>query len=186
MVSAFGGVQDAACRFTGRWLSSLHFFTSTAATSKLSALFTRYDIDIAWSIALPWKATIEESFGSTSRSFEYWRLGLPTSHEGKTPGVFYPDCVGQGSASELTSLRSPRDLNGYGYFHARLGWTGFGLRANIVEKYVLFSAMLHVAVALERNRADPVVHLVVTLRCKFLGSCGYVREPWRLVVMNAG
>ena len=50
-----------------------------------------------------------------------------------------PDCVGQGSASELTSLKSPRDLNGYGYFHARLGWTVFGLRANIVEKYVLFS-----------------------------------------------
>ena len=58
-------------------------------------------------------------------------------------GVFYPDCVGQGSASELTSLRSPRDLNGYSYFHARLGWTGFGLRANIVEKYVLFRAVLH-------------------------------------------
>ena len=101
-------------------------------------------------------------------------------------GVFYPDCVGQGSASELTSLRNPGDLNGYGYFHARLGWTGFGLRANIVEKYVLFSSVLHVAVALERNRADPVVHLVVTLCCKFLASCGYVREPWRLVVMNAG
>ena len=64
-------------------------------------------------------------------------------------GVFYPDCVGQGSASELTSLKNPRDLNGYGYFHARLGWTGFGLRANIVEKYVLFRAVLHVAVALE-------------------------------------
>ena len=41
------------------------------------------------------------------------------------------------------------DLNGYGYIHARLGWTGFGLRANIVEKYVLFRAVLHVAVALE-------------------------------------
>ena len=46
--------------------------------------------------------------------------------------------------------------------------------------------MLHVAVALERNRADPVVHLVVTLRRKFLGSCGYVREPWRLIKMDAG
>ena len=64
-------------------------------------------------------------------------------------GVFYPDCVGQGSASELTSLNNPRDLNGFGYFHARMGWTGFGLRANIVEKYVLFRAVLHVAVALE-------------------------------------
>ena len=83
-------------------------------------------------------------------------------------------------------MASPRDLNGYGYFHARLGWTGFGLRANIVEKYVLFSAMLHVAVALERNRADPVVHLVVTLRRKFLGSCGYVREPWPRAKMDSG
>ena len=28
------------------------------------------DIDIAWSIALPWKVTIEESFGLTSRSLQ--------------------------------------------------------------------------------------------------------------------
>ena len=34
--------------------------------------------------------------------------------------------------------------------YARLGWTGCGLRANNVEKYVLFIAVLHVAVALER------------------------------------
>ena len=36
------------------FLLLLDFFTSTAATSKLPTLFTRYDIDIAWSIALPW------------------------------------------------------------------------------------------------------------------------------------
>ena len=30
--------------------------------------------------------------------------------------------------------------------------------ANIVEKYVLFSDMLNVGVAVQRNRADPVVH----------------------------
>ena len=65
--------------------------------------------------------------------------------------------VNLGSASELTSLRSPRDLNGYKYSCARLGWTFFGIRNSIVENYVLFGAVLHVAVALERNRVDPVV-----------------------------
>ena len=54
-------------------------------------------------------------------------------------------------------LRSPRDLNSYGYFGGRLGCTGFGIQTNIVENYVLFSAVLHVTVALERNRVDPVV-----------------------------
>ena len=66
----------------------------------------------------------------SSRSFEYRE----------------PFCVGQGSASELTSLRSPRDVNGNGYFYVRLCWTG-----------LLFSAVLHVAVALKRTRVDPVV-----------------------------
>ena len=54
-------------------------------------------------------------------------------------------------------LRSPRDLNSYGYFGGRLGCTGVGIQTNIVENYVLFSAVLHVTVALERNRVDPVV-----------------------------
>ena len=53
--------------------------------------------------------------------------------------------------------RSPRDLNSYGYFGGRFGCTGFGIQTNIVENYVLFSAVLHVTVALERNRVDPVV-----------------------------
>ena len=38
-----------------------------------------------------------------------------------------------------------------------MGCTGFGIQTNIVENYVLFSAVLHVTVALERNRVDPVV-----------------------------
>jgi cytochrome b involved in lipid metabolism len=45
----------------------------------------------------------------------------------------------------------PDDFNGYGYFYVRLYWTGFGAPANIVEEYVLLSAMLHVAVALKRT-----------------------------------
>ena len=35
-------------------------------------------------------------------------------------------------------------------FYARLYWTVVGLQANIVEEYVLLSALLHVAVALRR------------------------------------
>merc|ERR1712151_1120800 len=45
----------------------------------------------------------------------------------------------------------PDDFNGYGYFYVRLYWTGFGASANIVEEYVLLSAILHVAVALKRT-----------------------------------
>merc|ERR1711879_771021 len=45
----------------------------------------------------------------------------------------------------------PDDFNGYGYFYVRLYWTGFGLQANIVEEYVLLSALLHVFVALKRT-----------------------------------
>ena len=47
--------------------------------------------------------------------------------------------------------QSPREFHGNGHI------TGFGLWADIVEKYVSCSAMLHVAVALERTRVDPVV-----------------------------
>jgi len=45
----------------------------------------------------------------------------------------------------------PDDFNGYGYFYVRLYWTGFGLKANIVEEYVLLCALLHVVVALKRT-----------------------------------
>ena len=44
-----------------------------------------------------------------------------------------PVCVGQDSASKLTSLRSPQDLNGYSYFYARLCWTRSGFRAHGFE-----------------------------------------------------
>ena len=43
---------------------------------------------------------------------------------------------------------SLRDFNGYGYF------TGLGLRANNVEKYVFVKRLLHGAVALKRRRVD--------------------------------
>merc|ERR1712226_1623067 len=44
------------------------------------------------------------------------------------------------------------DFNGYGYFYVRLYWSGFGLPANIVEEYVLLSALLHATVAILRTR----------------------------------
>merc|ERR1719174_3075238 len=45
----------------------------------------------------------------------------------------------------------PDDFNGYGYFYVRLYWTGFGLPANIVEEYILLSAMLHMFVGVRRS-----------------------------------
>merc|ERR1712012_1473005 len=55
------------------------------------------------------------------------------------------------AVGNLHVFLGPRDFNGYGYFYARLYWTGFGLQANIVEEYVLLSALLHIFVALKRT-----------------------------------
>merc|ERR1719433_1983595 len=55
------------------------------------------------------------------------------------------------AVGNLHVFLGPDDFNGYGYFYVRLYWTGFGAPANIVEEYVLLSAMLHVAVALKRT-----------------------------------
>jgi hypothetical protein len=51
----------------------------------------------------------------------------------------------------LHVFMGPDDFNGYGYFYVRLYWTGFGLPANIVEEYILLSAMLHMFVGLLRT-----------------------------------
>jgi len=51
----------------------------------------------------------------------------------------------------LHVFMGPDDFNGYGYFYVRLYWTGFGLPANVVEEYILLSAMLHMFVGLGRT-----------------------------------
>merc|ERR1712048_678391 len=55
------------------------------------------------------------------------------------------------AVGNLHVFLGPDDFNGYGYFYVRLYWTGFGMPANIVEEYVLLSALLHVIVALKRT-----------------------------------
>jgi len=55
------------------------------------------------------------------------------------------------AVGNLHVFEGPDDFNGYGYFYVRLYWTGFGLPANIVEEYILLSAMLHVIVGLKRT-----------------------------------
>jgi len=55
------------------------------------------------------------------------------------------------AVGNLHVFGGPDDFNGYGYFYVRLYWTGFGLPANIVEEYVLLSALLHVFVAMKRT-----------------------------------
>jgi hypothetical protein len=52
------------------------------------------------------------------------------------------------AVGNLHVFLGPDDFNGYGYFYVRLYWTGFGLSANIVEEYLLLSALLHVFVAI--------------------------------------
>jgi len=55
------------------------------------------------------------------------------------------------AVGNLHVFMGPDDFNGYGYFYVRLYWTGFGLPANIVEEYILLSALLHVFVGLRRT-----------------------------------
>merc|ERR1719298_54890 len=55
------------------------------------------------------------------------------------------------AVGNLHVFMGPDDFNGYGYFYVRLYFSGFGLPANIVEEYVLLSALLHVFVAIKRT-----------------------------------
>merc|ERR1719248_83080 len=55
------------------------------------------------------------------------------------------------AVGNLHVFLGPDDFNGYGYFYVRLYWTGFGISANIVEEYLLLSALLHVFVAMKRT-----------------------------------
>merc|ERR1719343_1287789 len=55
------------------------------------------------------------------------------------------------AGGNLHVFKGPDDFNGYGYFYVRLYWTGFGLSANIVEEYILLSALLHIFVGLKRT-----------------------------------
>merc|ERR1719248_195465 len=55
------------------------------------------------------------------------------------------------AVGNLHVFAGPDDFNGYGYFYVRLYFTGFGLPANIVEEYILLSALLHIFVGLMRS-----------------------------------
>jgi len=55
------------------------------------------------------------------------------------------------AVGNLHVFAGPDDFNGYGYFYVRLYWTGFGLPANIVEEYILLSALLHVTAGLAKT-----------------------------------
>ena len=48
------------------------------------------------------------------------------------------------AVENLHMFKGPDDFNGYDYFSVRLYWTGFGFQADIVEEYVLLSAVLHI------------------------------------------
>ena len=54
------------------------------------------------------------------------------------------------AVGNLHVFKGPDDFNGYDYFSVRLYWTGFGFQANIVEEYVLLTAVLHIFVGLKQ------------------------------------
>ena len=49
-------------------------------------------------------------------------------------------------------FKGPDDFNGYGYFLVRVYCTCLGFQANIVEEYVLLSALQHIFAGLKRTR----------------------------------
>merc|ERR1712019_251408 len=84
-------------------------------------------------------------FGQTNISIDKDRVGVTRS------AFFLFVFIVIHAIGNLHVFLGPEDFNGYGYFYVRLYPTGFGLPANIVEIYVLLTAMLHVAVALKRT-----------------------------------
>jgi len=83
----------------------------------------------------------------TTKNFKFTgdRVGLTRS------AIFLIFFIVVHAVGNLHVFAGPDDFNGYGYFYVRLYWTGFGLPANIVEEYVLLSAVLHVFVGLKRT-----------------------------------
>ena len=55
-------------------------------------------------------------------------------------------------------FKGPDDLNGNGYFYARLCWTGLGLQASIDEEYVVLCALLHIFAGLKRTSEQKLSH----------------------------
>ena len=55
-------------------------------------------------------------------------------------------------ACRRESAHQPDDFNGYGYFYVRVYCTCLGFQANIVEEYVLLSALQHIFAGLKRTR----------------------------------
>jgi len=84
-------------------------------------------------------------FSASNIKFTQDRVGLTRS------AIFLVFFMVIHAVGNLHVFLGPDDFNGYGYFYVRLYWTGFGLPANIVEEYVLLSALLHVLVALKRT-----------------------------------
>merc|ERR1711865_1124725 len=84
-------------------------------------------------------------FSASNIKFTQDRVGLTRS------AIFLVFFMVIHAVGNLHVFLGPDDFNGYGYFYVRLYWTGFGLPANIVEEYVLLSALLHIFVAMKRT-----------------------------------
>ena len=83
---------------------------------------------------------------SLCEEFQADRTGL---HEVPFPCSVSLWCMPSGIC---TCSRDDTTSTGTGYFHVRLYCTGLGLQANIVEEYVLLSALLHIFAGLKKTR----------------------------------
>ena len=69
-------------------------------------------------------------------------------------------------------MHSRNDLNGYGYFFVRLYCTGLGFQANIVQEYVLLSALQHIFAGLKSTRDQKLSSGLMSCQLIFAGLKG--------------
>ena len=86
------------------------------------------------------------------------------------------------AVGNLSVFRGPDDCNGYGYVYVRLHWTSFGFQTNIVEEYVLLTALLHIFLSLKRIGDQKLSPGLMSGQLNFLQR----QEPRGILLTTAG
>merc|ERR1712079_792530 len=110
-------------------------------------------LGFAWAYAYAgWSLLLSVLYETCATIFSATNIKITNDRVGLTrSAIFLIIFIIIHAVGNLHVFKGPDDFNGYGYFYVRLYWTGFGLPANIVEEYILLSAMLHVIVGLKRT-----------------------------------
>merc|ERR1712113_684439 len=107
----------------------------------------------AWAYAYAgWSLLISVLYETGATIFSATNIKITNDRVGLTrSAIFMIIFIIIHAVGNLHVFKGPDDFNGYGYFYVRLYWTGFGLPANVIEEYILLSAVLHSFVGLKRT-----------------------------------